>query len=151
MVGIDGEGPSDMFGHCPSVDPSHILFAVAQAASWSLCLHSSHKSRFASSFRQDAHRALSAGSMILFQYGPHFILLVSMFLMWSLRRGGTPRAFIPVRSSLFVGLRHVACRILFLASSSFSCPRMGGVFFIFHFKISFYAWWASRACSLAPS
>ena len=80
-----------------------------------------------------------------------FILLDSMFLMWSLRYGGTPRAFIPVRSFLFASLRPVACCILFLASSSFSCHRMGGAFFIYHFRISLYAWWASDACSLAPS
>ena len=79
--------PSDMFGPGLLVDLSHILFAVAQAASWPLCLHSSHKYcpvssiSIASSFRQEAHRALSAWSGILFQYGPHFILLISMFLM----------------------------------------------------------------------
>ena len=109
-------------------------------------------SRFAASFRQEAHRVLSAWSGILFQYGPHVILLVNMFLMWSLRRGGTPRAFIPVRSFLFVGLRPVACCILLVFGTfQVSCCRMGGVFLVFHFRISLYVWWASSACSLAPS
>ena len=118
------------------ISPTSFFFAVAQAASWRLCLHSSHECcsvssvLIASPFLQEAHRALSAWSGILLQDGPHFILLVSTFLMWHLRRGGTPRAFVPVMSFLFVSLRRVACCILFLASSSLPCHRMGRVLFI---------------------
>ena len=136
--------PNDMFGHDFLVDFFHMLLPLSKLRlDYCVCIPAISAVQFLvyrlllRSFQQGAQRALSAPwSGILFQYGPHFILLVSMFFMWFLRRGGTPRAFIPVRSFQFVGLKPVACCILFLASSSFSCHRMGGVFLVFHLSIS---------------
>ena len=88
---------------------------------------------------------------MLAQYVPHLILLVSMFLVWSLSRGGIPCVLTPFSSFLLVGRRPVISSILFFASSRTSWWGIATVSLVCHLRMASYVWRASRACSLAPS
>src|SRR5882757_3050573 len=88
---------------------------------------------------------------MLFQNGPHLILLNRRHLMWSFRQGGTPRAFTPFSSLSFVGQRPVISSILSFATSRVSWHGIGFTFLEYHFSRALYMCLASSVWSLTPS
>jgi hypothetical protein len=149
--------PVVMFGHSLDVVLPQIFLAVFHANVWPLFLQSSHiccsSSRVSieSFFLQKEQCALSSYPRMLRQYGPHFILPISMLLIWSLRWSGTPSALKLFSNFSFVGHSPVASWSLSFASSNVAWCSIGVTFHVCHLRRVSYICLASSVWSLAPS
>jgi hypothetical protein len=146
-----------MFSQSLDVVLPQIFLAVFQANVWPLFRQSNHiccsSSRVSieSFFLQKDQCALSSYPGMLRQYGPNFILPISMLLIWSLRRSGTPSALKLFGNLSFVGRSPVASWSLSLASSNVTWCSIRVTFRVCHLRRVSYMCLASSVWSLAPS
>jgi hypothetical protein len=149
--------PVVMFGHSLDIVLPQIFLAVFHANVWPLFQQSNHicclSSRVSieSFFVQKEQCALSSYPGMLCQYGPHFILPISMLLIWSLGWSGTPSALKLFSNFSFVGCSPVASWSLSFASSNVAWCSIGVTFHVCHFRRVLYICLASSVWGLAPS